>query len=293
MKIFFIGTIEFSKNVLNKLIELNSNIVGVGIKEKSEFNSDFADLSPLCEVNGIEFRYTTDINSYETVRWIKSLSPDIIFCFGWSSLIKRELLEVAPMGVVGFHPAELPKNRGRHPLIWSLVLGLEKGASSFFFMDEGADSGDILSQVMFDVDYSDNAKTLYDKVTQIALKQIENFLPKLVNGKYERIAQDHTKANYWRKRGKCDGKIDFRMSSRAIYNLARALYKPYVGAHIEFCGAEYKIWKVKEVDFNESNIECGKVLFANKESFIVKTYSGAIEIIEHDIENIPKPGDYL
>ena len=30
------------------------------------------------------------------------------------------------LGVIGYHPAELPKNRGRHPLIWALVLGLKK-----------------------------------------------------------------------------------------------------------------------------------------------------------------------
>ena len=30
------------------------------------------------------------------------------------------------MGVVGFHPALLPNNRGRHPLIWAKALGLDK-----------------------------------------------------------------------------------------------------------------------------------------------------------------------
>ena len=37
------------------------------------------------------------------------------------------------MGVLGFHPSELPKNRGRHPLIWALALGLKKSASTFFY----------------------------------------------------------------------------------------------------------------------------------------------------------------
>lgn len=293
MRIFYIGTIEFSKNVLNKLIELDSNVVGVATKENSGFHSDFADLSSICKDSGIEYRHVTNINSEETVSWIKSLSPDVIFCFGWSNLIKTELLETAPLGVVGFHPAELPKNRGRHPLIWPIVLGLENSASTFFFMDEGADSGDILSQVTFDIDYDDDAKTLYDKVTNIALEQVEKILPTLRDHSFKRVSQDHTKANYWRKRGEEDGKIDFRMSSRAIYNLVRALYKPYVGAHIEYCGAEYKVWRVRELEFIDKNLECGKVLSVDKGKIIVKTYCGAIEILEHDIKNMPEPGDYL
>ena len=49
MKIVFIGTVEFSKKVLQKLIELNANVVGVCTKEKSPSNSDFANLLPLCK----------------------------------------------------------------------------------------------------------------------------------------------------------------------------------------------------------------------------------------------------
>jgi methionyl-tRNA formyltransferase len=151
MRIVFIGTVEFSLKSLEKLIFLDANIVGVCTKELSKINSDFADLVPLCQENQIPYRLVTDINSRENLEWIGNLNPDIIFCFGWSSLIKKELLELAPMGIVGYHPAKLPENRGRHPLIWALFLGMKQSASTFFFMDEGADSGDILSQVDFEI----------------------------------------------------------------------------------------------------------------------------------------------
>ena len=58
----------------------------------------------------------------------------------------NRILDLAPLGIIGFHPAALPRNRGRHPIVWALVLGLEETASTFFFMDKGADTGDILSQ---------------------------------------------------------------------------------------------------------------------------------------------------
>jgi len=293
MRIVFIGTVEFSLKALEKLLELNANIVGVCTKERSNFNADFVDLTPLCKENNIPYKFVEDINSKENVEWIKSLKPDIIFCFGWSSLLKKELLNLPPMGVVGYHPAKLPKNRGRHPLIWALVLGLEKSASTFFFMDEGADSGDILSQVEFEIDYKDDARSLYDKVINIALKQIKDFLPKLENNTYKRIKQDHSKANYWRKRTKKDGEIDFRMSSRGIYNLVRALTKPYVGAHLIYKEKEIKVWKVEEVECNLKNIEPGKVLEVKENIILVKCYDNAIRILEHEFDELPKEGEYL
>ena len=46
-------------------------------------------LEPLCKYNQIPIRFTKDINSQESYNWIKSLSPDVIFCLGWSSLLKK------------------------------------------------------------------------------------------------------------------------------------------------------------------------------------------------------------
>jgi methionyl-tRNA formyltransferase len=298
MRIIFIGTVEFSYKALEKLINLNANIVGVCTKENSHFNADYVSLKPLCIKNNIEYKFVNDINNKENLEWIKSKKPDIIFCFGWSSLIKKELLQIPPMGILGFHPAKLPHNRGRHPIIWALALGLKKSASTFFFMDEGADSGDILSQKEFEILYEDNANSLYKKIINIALLQIEEFLPQLQNNNYKKIKQNHKIANYWRKRGKTDGKIDFRMDSFTIYNLVRALAKPYIGAHIEYAGKDIKIWKVKEhknivsIEYFE-NIEYGKVLKIENDSIFVRCYNGIIEIIKHEFTIMPSKGEYL
>lgn len=293
MRILFIGTVEFSLQALEKLIDIKSDIVGVCTKEVSSFNSDFADLVPLCKRNEIPFKYIDDINSKENIAWIRAVNPDIIFCFGWSSLIKKELLKMPSMGIIGYHPAKLPQNRGRHPLIWALVLGLRESASTFFFMREGADDGDILSQMDFEILYEDDASSVYEKVIAIALKQIEDFVPKLQKSTYQRIPQDHTQSNVWRKRGMRDGLIDFRMSSDAIYNLVRGLSKPYVGAHIEYGDENISVWKVEEVVCAQVNLEPGKVLESDISTIVVKCYTNAIKILEHDFKVLPKVGEYL
>ena len=293
MKVFFIGTVEFSKCALAKLIEMKAQIVGVATKADSPFNADFAHLTPLCKKTNIPYRFVDNINDRDVIDWINSLHPDVIFCFGWSELLKKELLHLAPMGVVGFHPAALPQNRGRHPIIWALALGLEETASTFFFMDEGADSGDILSQELIKIAYSDDAQSSYSTIINIALRQIQEFVPKLESGTYMRIPQDHSKANIWRKRTKNDGKIDFRMTSRAIYNLVRALTKPYVGAHVVFKGEEYKVWKSKESKSKAINLEPGKVLAVEDNIITVKTGDGSVDFIEHEFKIIPRVGEYL
>lgn len=295
MKIIFIGTVEFSKQALIKTIHLGGNIVGVITKKESKFNTDFADLSSLCKEKDIDTHYATDVNSSVSLEWIKSKNPDIIFCFGWSSLIKEDLLNIPKKGIIGFHPAELPYNRGRHPIIWALVLGLSQTASTFFFMDKGADSGDLLSQEKLKITTKDTAQSLYDKITNLALSQIETFLPLLISGNYTPIKQEHSIANTWRKRTKKDGKIDFRMSSKLIYNLVRGLSTPYPGAHIELEKGDIIVWEANISDIpTPKNDEPGKIIsIINKNEIVVKTGDGAIILTKHEFTTIPQIGTYI
>ena len=124
MKILFIGCVESSYRLLKVLLENHKNVLGVMTKEKSDFNSDFCDLAPLCRQYGIPYQYVKNANDADSISFVRRVRPDICLCFGWSQLLKEDFIGMFPMGVVGFHPAALPYNRGRHPLIWALALGL-------------------------------------------------------------------------------------------------------------------------------------------------------------------------
>ena len=261
MKIVFIGVVQFSASMLEALIEIKAQIVGVCTLSNTTANADHVDLSDQARRHGIPVLDVSDINSVEAVNWIRQLSPDVIFCFGWSRLIKKDILGAAPLGVVGYHPAALPANRGRHPLIWALALGLNKTASTFFAMDEGADSGDILSQAEVDISPDEDAGSLYQKITDLAKRQLSELVPAIAQGRVQRCAQDAAHANSWRKRTADDGRIDWRMPARGIYNLVRALARPYPGAEIVTKSGPIKVWKVEVVSDAPVNFEPGKVLF--------------------------------
>jgi methionyl-tRNA formyltransferase len=293
MRVVYIGTVEFSLRALEKLLTLDVEIVGVCTSKTSKFNADYIDLSSISNKHAIPFFYADDINSTDTLMWIQDKTPDVIFCFGWSKLLKQELLELAPMGVVGFHPAALPANRGRHPIIWALVLGLDKTASTFLFMDTGADSGDILSQREILIAEHDTARTLYDKVVEVAMAQLEEFVPLLAQGMMQATKQNHIHQNKWRKRNSQDGIIDWRMSAQSINNLVRALSKPYIGAHFLLHGEEVKVWEASIYNEVERNLEPGKILRLTNDGPIIKCGEAAICLIKTEPKINLKVGNYL
>jgi methionyl-tRNA formyltransferase len=66
MKIVLIGTVEFSKKAFEKLLEMDSDIIGVCTKKDSKFNSDYSDLTPLSleTINETEFATSTKDDSF-------------------------------------------------------------------------------------------------------------------------------------------------------------------------------------------------------------------------------------
>jgi methionyl-tRNA formyltransferase len=281
MKILFIGTVKYSFFALKNIIDLGENIVGVITSEDNKLNSDFLNLVPLCKKNNIPFLLEKDVNSKSSLKWIKSISPDVIFCFGWSRLLKKDILNFPKLGVIGYHPSLLPENRGRHPLIWALALGLNETGSTFFIMDEGADTGDIVNQKKVKISAHDNAYTLYEKMIKISKSQIKEIINKLKKEKLNKLVQKEMSSNNWRKRTKIDGQIDWRMSASNIHNLVRALYRPYPGAHFLYEDKEYKVWKTKVLASNKyKNFEPGKIINDKSRFPIVVCGQDAIKLVQ-------------
>mgnify|MGYP001162805067 CR=1 FL=1 len=293
MKILFIGNLEFSFKTLLATLEFGGNVVGICTTKNSVFNSDFCDLSQVAKSKKIPFLYVKDINTTYNLNWIKRINPDVIFCFGWSRLIKKELLSIPKLGIIGYHPAPLPLNRGRHPIIWTIALGLKETASTFFLMDTGADSGDIISKKKILIKNSDKARDVYDRITNSAFKQIKYFLPRLENNSLKKVKQNNALSNFWRKRTIKDGIIDWRMSSRSIHNLVRALSEPYVGAEFIYKDKNYKVWTTYQLKHKLLNYEPGKVIEVNNNCPTIKCGEGAIKLINVKPKIYLQKGEYL
>lgn len=297
MNIVFIGCVDFSLAILECVLDLKeANITGIITLRSSGFNSDFCSLGPTADHFRIPCLYADEIDQHEMTEWIYNLHPDVIYCFGWPRLLKKEVLSLPSIGVIGYHPTALPAHRGRHPIIWALALGLRETASTFFFMDEGADSGDILSMEKIPITEQDDAASLYRKLLCIAKGQIHSCTAQLASGLFPRVPQDHSKASYWRKRTEEDGEIDWRMSSRSIYNLVRALTHPYPGAHFFYNGKAIRVWKTQISEFfsvDLEGMEPGKIIRVDGRNFFVKCGDGIIKIIDHELQQIPMEGTYL
>ena len=294
IKIVFIGSVLFSKYMLETLQRIKFlEIVVVITKKRKKIKSDYCDLKSSAKKYNLRTYYVHDINSKNSFNILKKANADYIFCFGWSQLLNKRSIKTAKKFVIGYHPSDLPTNRGRHPIIWALSLGLKKTASCFFKINERADDGKILSKEFVKISSKDKAETLYLKLIRTAKSQIKKLVYDLHKKKLKKIIIRKSSKNFWRKRKYEDGKIDWRMSAESIYNLIRALSKPYDGAHFIHKNEEFKVFESKVIRMAKENIEPGKILSANSGYLMVKCGLQALQLKKIKSYKIFKKGDYL
>lgn len=293
MRVVLIGEVQFSYAMFREILASSLEVVGVCTRRGSARGSDKIDLGSYADAAGVAWKAVDSINDLEAMEWLKSLDPDVLLCLGWSEIIRREVLSICPGRVIGYHPTALPRHRGRHPLIWTLALGLRQTASTFFIMNEGADAGDIISQEPISVDDDDYAIDLYRKVIDVACKQMRCICDQLVSNRLVGTAQDSSQASYWRRRNDRDGVIDWRMSSSTIRNLVRALSDPYPGAMFRVQDEMFACRRARVIPWGSVDVEPGKVLAISETALVVKTSNGAVEL--SDLSGMPPvgEGDYL
>lgn len=290
MRYAFVGAVRFSAACLEAVLDLGVDVPAILCPEASSFNADFADLGSVAASRSRTVRRFKKIA--DEAAYLKELAPDIILIMGLSQILPPSVLGAAKVGCLGSHPALLPRNRGRHPIIWTLANGLEEGGLSMLWLDEGIDSGDLWRQRSFPVTPSDDAGSVYEKVCDLGAEMLREGIPELERGVVARVPQDASQANYWRKRTVEDGRIDWRMTSKRIVDLVRALRPPYLGAHFLQDGAERKVWRAVARDGRGlERFEPGRVMSSSP--LLVKTGDGCVELQESEIVPPPKEGTYL
>lgn len=268
MNIIFIGGVTYSYEILSSILNAGWNISAVFSYMDSKKNrySDFANFDELAKKFEFKNIKVNNINDFENIEIIKEIKPDLILVMGWSQLLKKEIISIPRIGIIGSHPTELPKYRGRAPIPWTILKNLKKSALTFFWINEGVDNGDILDQVTFDVNQQDDASTIYQKVIKLGKEMILSDLEKINEDNYSRKKQNPEEfIENWPKRTPEDGKIDWTISGKEIQTLIRATTHPYPGAYTFLNNSKLIIWKADFI--KNGNFDSGKILEI-KDNFI-------------------------
>jgi methionyl-tRNA formyltransferase len=272
-KVIFIGGLSNGKKVVQFLLsQKNLKVDFIFTHNKKKNIPRYSNFSFLKKK--IKILKTNNVNHYYLK--IKKYKPDIILVAGWSNIISEKILEIPKYGVVGFHPSDLPKDRGRSVLAWQIEEGYKKTALTMFYYTKKADAGDIIGKYIINIKKTDYVNDILDKVDFATIKLLNKYFKKLFTTTIKKIKQNKKKATYRKLRTYEDQLINWNDKGEKIINKIRAISNPYPGAIGFIKGKKYKIWKAKIVSFKKK----GKKL---KKTLLVKSKNCSILLQNYEI----------
>ncbi|MEL7197044.1 MAG: methionyl-tRNA formyltransferase [Pseudomonadota bacterium] len=279
MRIALVGAVDSTECAMRAMIgndECELVLVATLEPELSKRHSDFFDLAPLANEHGIELLHVRNINEPDAIAAMKAAKPDFIFVVGWSQICREEFLSICPDRIIGYHPAPLPRMRGRAVLPWTIISDEKITGATLFWMDGGTDTGAILAQEFFHVAPRETARTLYDKHMMALEVMIGSALRELGSPDPRRQLQDENCATFAARRRPEDGRINWHQSAQEIDRLIRAVSDPYPGAFSEIDGERIIIWEACFEPCDVHHATPGQIVVMNDQNLGIVTSDGLI-----------------
>lgn len=303
MRVVFIGSQEYGHQGLEALLSLPISIVGVVTLRPAahEVWGEGPTVAGLAERHHIPTRIfddhlthdeaTATINAPETQAFIRALEPDLLVVYGWRQIIGRAIRRIPPLGTIGIHFSLLPQLRGHSPVPWTILTGASEAGLSLFYLEDGADTGDVIAQKRTPVTLDDTAGTVRARLADLAIEVLREAVPLLAEGRAPRHPQDHAAATIAGYRLPDAGRIDWTQPTRQIHDVIRATTRPYPGAFTFDRDRLIRVWASRLLPDRPRYVgQPGQILLvAPGEGVIVKTGDHALMLTEGNPEGEP-PG---
>ncbi|QQG41512.1 MAG: methionyl-tRNA formyltransferase [Candidatus Woesebacteria bacterium] len=233
MKIVFFGTPDYVLPVLTTLHKKfvsgpgKSPIVAVVTQSpKPTGRKQYLTYSPV-DKWAHERKVFTHYSAEELIDANLDMEVGILASYG--EIIKKEVIDLFPKGILVIHPSLLPAYRGASPIQAAIANGDTQTGVTIFKMDEKVDHGPIITQFKEEVLPDDTFETLRTRLFERSAEVLTEMIEPYLKGKITPKTQDETDATYTKIVKREDGFIDLKKDSpEKIERLSRAMY-PWPG----------------------------------------------------------------
>lgn len=244
MKIAFTTCVQLGLSCIEEIYKIGGQLdLMITLKdEQAREKSGRIYLDDFAEKYHIPLLKIKNINDQEALAAIKEHDIDWLFIIGWSQIAKKEILNSPKKGCIGMHPTLLPNGRGRAAIPWAIIKGLKQTGVTMFKLDEGVDTGEIISQGVIPLQENITATELYDEVDAMHVRLLAEQWQDIINNRITLTKQDNSQATEWPGRKPEDGAITAEMTMLEADRMVRAVTHPYPGAFYQTGEQTYRIW---------------------------------------------------
>lgn len=284
LRIVFFGTAELARASLAGLADANLfDLAAVVVQPDRPKGRDLKLLPPPVKAEalkrGLPVLQPAKARDSKFIEDLRQLQPELIAVAAYGQILPASILELPRHGCINVHTSLLPKYRGAAPIQWAILQGETHTGVTIMKMDASLDTGDILTQETVPIREADNAQTLHDQLAQTGASLLVRTIPEYTSGRITPKPQPNEGASYARKISKEDGRLNWSLPARVLWNRIRA-FVPWPGAFTYLPNEAklplLKIWQAEPADASPG--AAGEVLQTDQEGIVVACGEGALRV---------------
>ncbi len=247
----FMGTPDFAVPGLEVLMDMGCKVVAVYTQpDRPKGRSKAPSPSPV-KVRAMELGL--DVFQPESLRdpaaaaEMSTLAPDVVLVAAYGKFLPAEVLSIPAHGCLNIHPSLLPLYRGPSPVATAIIDGRTETGVSLMLLDQGMDTGPIVSAEAAPIGPRDTAEALTVRLFELGARMLRDWLPDWVEGRIEAVPQAEAGATTTRLLKREDGNADWNSTAVELDRKLRA-FTPWPGLYTQWRGKTLKIISVRAVD---------------------------------------------
>jgi methionyl-tRNA formyltransferase len=190
---------------------------------------------------GLQVVTPTRLRDAATLAGIASLDPGLIVLADYGRLVPGVLLDLPRHGALNVHPSLLPRHRGASPVPAAILAGDAETGVTLMRMDEGLDTGPIVSTRRVPLDGDETAPELEGRLALIGADLLIDTLPGWLAGRVAAVPQPRDGVTLTRPLRREDGRLDPASPAVTLERQVRA-YQPWPGSFLEDGSTRIIVW---------------------------------------------------
>src|SRR3990167_7304819 len=287
MRIIFFGTPEFAVPALEILIKNGFEISAViTAPDKPAGRGLKLHISPVKECalkNNLLVLQPEKLKDIQFYEFLKNLKPDLGIVVAFR-MLPDSLFSLPKAGTFNLHASLLPDYRGAAPISWAIINGEQMTGMTTFFLKHEIDTGDIIFQEKMQIDDSEDAGSLHDKLkiegAKLILKTVEEIRKGTIKT-YPQLMSEGIKKAPKIFRDVCE--LNWELPVKKVYDKIRGL-SPYPGAWSKLNGKILKIFESSYVSDSSSTTHTGEIITDQKTFIKIKCADGFLTLKEIQME---------
>ncbi len=257
LRIAFMGTPDFSVPALKSIISAGHNVVAVYSQPpRPKGRGQQVQESPVHQAAmaaGIEVHTPLNFKKDEDIAAFMALELDVAIVAAYGLILPKIILDAPRFGCINIHASLLPRWRGAAPIQRSILEGDSETGITIMQMEEGLDTGPMISKKSVAIRDTTTATSLHDALSALGAGMIGEVLSDLAEKqKIVSTPQPETGFTYAKMLKKEEGRIDWSKPAAFIDRQIRAL-NPWPGTWAELDGRRLKIIEAVPASMDAGN----------------------------------------